>query len=113
MMRTKQWLRVHHSTESLHQGPFLPCKEDRTATCKLTGLRCAACLASKATTRSAGARHQSHDTPSKPRLQKLSERLNGERDKKLKRGDTRRGDCVSADHYMSSVPGRLEHTFGR
>ena len=113
MMRTKQWLRVHHSTESLHQGPFLPCKENRTATCKLTGLRCAACLASKATTRSAGARHQSHDTPSKPRLQKLSERLNGERDKKLKRGDTRRGDCVSADHYISSVPGRLEHTFGR
>ena len=112
-MRTKKWLRVNHSPESLHQGPFLPCREKRTGSCKLTGLRCAACLASKATTRSAGARHQSHDTPSQPRLKKLSDRVNGEREKKLKRGDTLRGDCISADHYISAVPGRLEHTFGR
>ena len=59
------------------------------------------------------ARHQSHDTPSQPRLQRLSERLNGEREKKLKRGNTERGDCISADHYISAVPGRLEHTYGR
>lgn len=110
MMRTKQWLRVHHSTESLHQGQFLSCREKRTGSCKLTGLRCAACLASKATTHSAGARHQSHDTPSEPCLQKLLERLNGERNKKLKRGGTRQGDCVSAYHYISVVQGHLEHT---
>ena len=46
-------------------------------------------------------------------MKKLSERVNGEREKKLKRGDTLRGDCISADHYISAVPGRLEHTFGR
>ena len=64
LMRTKKWLQANQSSESLHQGPFLPCREKRTGSCKLTGLRCAACLASKATTRSAGARHESHDTPS-------------------------------------------------
>ena len=113
LMRTKKWLRANDSTESLHQGPFLPCNETRTATCKLTGVRCAACLTSKATTRSAGARHQSHDTPSQKSLDKLHKRVNGDRSKKLKRGDVERGDCISADHYISAVPGRLEHTFGR
>ena len=113
LMRTKKWLRVNHSTESLHQGPFLPCREERTASCQLNGIRCAACLASKATTRSAGARHQSHDTPSQQSLELLHKRLNGLRSKKLKEGDVERGDCVSADHYISAVQGRLEHTFGR
>ncbi|KAL7524937.1 hypothetical protein ACHAXR_002552, partial [Thalassiosira sp. AJA248-18] len=112
-MRTKKWLKVNHSMESLHQGPFLPCKEQNTASCSLNRLRCAACLASKASTRSAGAHHESHDTPTQSRLQKLGERVNGERGKKLKRGHTERGDCISADHYISAVPGRLEHTFGR
>jgi hypothetical protein len=46
-------------------------------------------------------------------LKKLSERINGEREKKLQRGDIRQGDDVSADHYISAVPGRLEHTYGR
>jgi len=107
LMRTKKWLRVNHSTESLHQGPFLPCKEARTASCPTTGIRCAACLASKATTRSAGARHESHDTPSQKSLDKLASRVNGERTKKLKRGDVERGNCISADHYISLVVGCL------
>ena len=113
LMRTKKWLQANQSSESLHQGPFLPCREKRTGSCKLTGLRCAACLASKATTRSAGARHESHDTPSQSRLEKLSRRVDGTLRKKLKRGDLTRGDCISADHYISAVTGRLEHTFGR
>ena len=33
--------------------------------------------------------------------------------KKLKQGHIQRGACVSADHYISAVPGRLEHTFRR
>ena len=103
LMQTKKWLTVDHSSESLHQGPFLPCRNTRTGSCKLTGLRCAACLASKASTQSAGARHESHNTPSRPHLKKLSERINGEREKKLKRGDIRRGDGVPADHYISAV----------
>ena len=113
LMRTKKWLKSQQSATALHTGPFLPCQEKRTATCSTNGLRCAACLASKATIRSAGARHESHDTPSRPQLQKLAQRVNGQYPKRLKRGHLNRGDCVSADHYMSSVPGRLEHTFGR
>jgi hypothetical protein len=31
----------------------------------------------------------------------------------LKRGHVHPGDCISADHYISSVPGCLPHTFGR
>ena len=104
---------VNHSSESPHQGPFLPCRNTCTGSCKLTGLRCAACLASKASTQSAGARHESHDTPSQPRLKKLSEQINADCEKKLKRGDIRQGDGVSADHYISVVPGRLDHTYGR
>jgi len=38
LMRTKKWLRDNHSIESLHQGPFLPCKEKRTASCPLAGI---------------------------------------------------------------------------
>ena len=73
LMRTRKWLKDNHSMESLHQGPFLPCKEQTTASCSLNRLRCAACLASKATTRSAGARHESRDTPTQSRLQQLGQ----------------------------------------
>ena len=66
----------------------------------------------KVTTFSAGAHHQSHGTPSQTRSQNLAQRLNGEHEKKLKHGDTEQGDCIYADHYTSSVPGRLEHIFG-
>ena len=45
-------------------------------------------------------------------MEKLSERLNRECDKKLKHGNTRQGDCVSVDHYISAVPGRLGNKFG-
>ena len=68
---------------------------------------------SKAKTPSTGARHQSQDTPSQTRLQKLAQQLNGECENKLRRGNTEQGDCISDDHYISLVPGRLEHTFGR
>ena len=113
LMRTKKWLKDHTSPACLHQGPFLPCKIKRTASCSTTGMRCAACLAAKASTRSAGARHESHATPTQSTLEKLSRRVNGEHQKKLKRGDLMPGDCVSTDNYMSAVEGRLEHTFER
>ena len=50
LMRTKKWLATNDSTNALHIGPFLPCREKKTGTCKLTGVRCAACLAAKAST---------------------------------------------------------------
>jgi len=62
---------------------------------------------------SAGAHHESHDTPSQKSLDKLASRVNGEGTKKLKRGDAEQGNCISANHYISSVVGRLEHTYGR
>jgi hypothetical protein len=31
----------------------------------------------------------------------------------LKRGHVQPGDCIFIDHYISLVPGRLPHTFGR
>ncbi len=31
----------------------------------------------------------------------------------LKRGHVHPGDCISANHYISLVPGRLPHMFGR
>ncbi len=33
--------------------------------------------------------------------------------KRLKQGHVEQGDCISADHYMPAVLGRLEHTYGR
>ena len=113
LMRTKKWLKDHTSPACLHQGPFLHCRQERTTSCSTTGVRCAGCLAAKASTRSAGARHESHDTPTQSQLEKLTRRVNGERAKKLKQGDLERGNCVLCDHYMSAVEGRLEHSFGR
>ena len=51
--------------------------------------------------------------PSRSKLQKLAERVNSAYPKRLKCGHVERGDCVSVGHYMSLIPGRLEHTFGR
>jgi hypothetical protein len=31
----------------------------------------------------------------------------------LKRGRVQPGDCISADHYISLVPGHLQHSFGQ
>jgi hypothetical protein len=60
-------------------------------------MKCAACLFAKASTRSSAgmAPHLSPKTL------------------KLKTNHLAPGDCVSADHYFSPVPGRLPHTFGR
>lgn len=33
--------------------------------------------------------------------------------KSLKSGHTCRGDCISCDHYISAVPGRLPTTYGK
>ena len=46
-------------------------------------------------------------------LYQLAEQGNGTYNKQLKRGHVERGDYVSTDHYISAVPGQLEHTYGQ
>ena len=41
------------------------------------------------------------------------DQLIGDKEMILKQGHTKPGDCVSADHYISTVQGRLFNTFGR
>ena len=111
LMRDRKWLKDHYDETSLHQGPFIPCKHPRSSVCDTSSLKCTACLCAKAHVRSPAATKpitSANDT-------KFVERINsGEKNKKkLKRSHTHRGDCVSADHYMSGVPGRLPHTYGR
>ena len=50
--------------------------------------------------------------PTTKTLHKFKQRLEGGRSKVLKKGHTQPGDCISADHYISAVPGRLPHTYG-
>ena len=66
----------------------------------------------KACTRSPGS-HESHDAPANNVRHKFSQVLEGKKTKELKRGHTRPGDCISADHYISAVTGQLHHTYGR
>ena len=46
-------------------------------------------------------------------LHKFGQRLEGTCTKRLKRGHNQAGNCVSADHYISAIPGRLFHTYWR
>ena len=111
LMRDRKWLRDNTTPAALHQGPFIPCKEPRGPVCATGGLKCAACLAAKARVRSPAADRAVSHTGA--RLDKFAARLEGRRIKRLKRGHTLRGDCISADHYISAVPGRLPHSYGR
>ena len=62
LMRDRKWLKSDYSENSLHQGPFIPCKELRTPKCDAQGLKCAACQMAKACTRSPGS-HELHGAP--------------------------------------------------
>ena len=113
LMRDRKWLRDHVSEHALHQGPFIPCKEPRGAVCDISGMKCAACLAAKARFRSPTAERPAFRSPTQLKLDKFKAKIEGRREKKLKRNHTLPGDCISADHYISAVPGRLPHSFGR
>ncbi len=67
-------------------------------TCDVRGLKCLACLCAKATTRISKI---------------LSKLLLPVKTNVLKRSHLVPGSCISVDHYMSSVMGRLPHTFGQ
>ncbi len=108
-MRDRKWLRDRLENDySLHSGPFLPCRA-KGPTCDIDGLKCVACLCAKAQRRSTHSqtRHDPDD------LLRFRQQLNGEATASLKRGHVAPGDCVSADHYLSPINGRLYSSFGR
>ncbi len=89
-----KWL---DNTTSLHTGPII-CSSSWAPTRDVRGLNCSACLYTKATT-------WTSKIKSNPLLPVKTS--------VLKRPHLVPGSCVSVDHYMSSVMGRLPHTFGR
>ncbi len=109
LMRDRKWLRDRvNNNESLHSGPFLPCKT-KGATCDIDGLKCIACLCAKAQRRSTHS-HMRHDPDD---LLRFQHQLNGTAQASLKQSHVAPGDCVSADHYLSPFNGRLYSSFGR
>ena len=110
-MRDHKWLKISPGKHSLHQGSFIPSRTDRGPTCDISGLKCAACLTAKADLRNPRADSTLKDTAdehwSNKKKNKFTAKLNGRKLKKLKAGHTSPGDCISADHYISAVPGRI------
>ena len=109
LMRTRKWLcdRIKQDP-TFRCGTFLPC-QTLTPTCDTTGFKCLACVCAKAQKRSSTstARHDPdrlHSVPSQP-LERS--------EMTLKRGHIKPGDCLSADHYLSPISGRLYTSFGR
>jgi hypothetical protein len=83
---------------ALHTGPFIH-SSTQAKTCNTKGLKCTMCLCAKAHSR----------TPIKRKLD--SQHIINE--KMLKKEHLLPSSCISVNHYMSSVMGRLPHTFGR
>jgi hypothetical protein len=110
LMRDRKWLSDHRDHHvSLHAGPFLPCRTKGPA-CDTAGIKCMACLCAKAQRRSPHTGHIVHDPD---QLTRLRQHLDGDKTMVLKRGHMSPGDCVSADHYLSPVNGRLYSSYGR
>jgi hypothetical protein len=97
LMRDRKWLEGSSSMASLHSGPFIV-SLSRAPTCDVWGLKCLAYLCAKA-----------HTCTTKNK----STTLQPEKKQVLKRRHLVPGHCVSVDYYMSSVVGRLPHTFGQ
>ena len=110
-MRDRKWLRSNAPQGSLHRGPFIHYKVTRGPVYDLTCHACSACLSAKAHVRTPGA--SSKKQQSEASVDKFTDCLDGRKLRKLNQSQTNRGDCISADHYMSVVPGRLPRTYGR
>ena len=106
LMRDRKWLRDKSSDESFRSGSFLPCSH-QASTCDVRELKCIACTCAKAHRRSPRVRKQVHKS-SDAHLT-----VNSEPCRSLKQGHTVPGACISADHYLSPVEGRLYNTMGR
>ena len=83
-------------TDALGRGQILPTKSESVSTCDK--VLCAACQMGKQTRR----------TPDDATIHKLPER-----EMLIRQGNTKPGDMVSIDQYLSSFGGRLPHTFGK
>ena len=104
LMRNKKWLRDNESADSaFRSGPFLPCST-KAPSCDVRTLKCISCECAKAH------RRTSHKRRS---VSKHSQSTSDAGNKSLKHGHTVPGACISADHYLSPVEGRLYGTFGR
>jgi hypothetical protein len=77
-------------------GPFINTRS-RAPTCDIMSLKCAACLCAKAAVRS----------PENTMARKSV------KSKLLKTDHLQPGDCVSADHYISHIHGRVHGGFGK
>ncbi len=96
-MHDRKWLKdKNNNAASLNLEPFITAKS-QAPVCDTLTMKCAACLCAKAHIRS-----PENLNPHCSNVCML-----------LKRGHVHPGDCISTDHYISSVPGRLPHTFGR
>jgi hypothetical protein len=99
LMQDRKWLIDSFDEKSaLHTGPFIH-SSTRAKTCNAKGLKCAMCLCAKAHSR----------TPFNKKLD--SQHIINE--KMLKKAHFLPGSCISVNHYMSSVMGRLPHTFSK
>ncbi len=95
-MQDWKWLpKTGYFDAALHLGPFIVTKS-HAPTCDISNMKCVACLFAKASTQSPP--NMAPRPSPKPHT--------------LKSNHLTPGDCVSADHYLSSVPGCLPHTFG-
>jgi hypothetical protein len=109
LMHNRKWHQDHDLLTSLHLGPFIPCKNACSLNCNISTLKCAACLCAKASTCSPTTKPSCKHT----RDHIFQDEINGNQEQILKRGHTQCGDCVLVDQYVSTVQGRLPHTFGR
>ena len=92
-----QWIQTlcrHSNSDS--KRCVLPTRFNKTSSCPAP--KCAACMLGK----------QARRTPT---LSIGHQLLN--KDLLLKTNHLRPGDCVSLDQYQSSIPGHLEHTYGK
>lgn len=107
LMRDRKWLRDRSDSEiSLHSGPFLPCRS-KCQTCDIDGLKCISCICAKAHRRPVQTRRDPDN------LLRFSHQLDGRVAPILKRDHIAPGDCISTDHYLSPINGRLYTSFGR
>ena len=92
-----QWIQTlcRHSTSDSKRC-VLPTKFNKTSSCPAP--KCVACMLGKQARRTPTL-SIGHQLPNKDLL--------------LKTNHLRPGDCVSLDQYQSSIPGRLEHTYGK
>ena len=112
LMCNCKWLKAHSSCQSLHAGPFIPCKEPCGPVCNISCLKCASCIAAKATICKPGICSGDLQPPSQKVCDKFVKWLEGCQEKILKVGHTKLGDCISADHYISAVLGCLPNSHG-